>query len=59
MTLRLLLAVCLVIVVAGCGAPAHQVRSQSPTVRCLGQPARGETYSESRPLFFIFCAESP
>jgi hypothetical protein len=59
MTLRLLLAVCLVTAVSGCATAPPQVRSQSPTVRCLGQPGRGETYSESRPLFFIFCAESP
>jgi hypothetical protein len=59
MKLRLLLAVGLAAALWGCAAPGHQVRSQSPTVRCLGQPARGEGYSESRPLFFIFCAESP
>ncbi len=56
---RLLLALSLLAVIAGCAAPTYPVRSQSPTVRCLGQPERGETYTTSRPLFFLFCAESP
>jgi hypothetical protein len=57
--LRLAGALLAGLVVAGCAAPAYPVRSQAPTVRCLGQPGRGEDYGSSRPLFFIFCAESP
>ena len=45
---------------AGCAsAPYPAVRSETPTTRCLGQPGRGEGYPESRPLFFLFCMESP
>jgi hypothetical protein len=59
MTARLALALLASILVVGCSAPAYNVRSQSPSVRCLSQPGRGQDYSESRPLFFLFCAESP
>ncbi|PYO04845.1 MAG: hypothetical protein DMD75_30080 [Candidatus Rokuibacteriota bacterium] len=32
--------------------------SSSPRVRCLTDPAR-DSASGTRPLFFLFCAESP
>jgi hypothetical protein len=33
--------------------------SDSPTVRCLNEPGRGGALDATRPLFFIFCAQSP
>jgi len=33
--------------------------SASPTVRCLNEPGRGGSLDATRPLFFIFCAQSP
>ena len=59
MTARLALALIASILAAGCTGPSYSTRSQSPSVRCLGQPGRGQDYSESRPMFFLFCAESP
>jgi hypothetical protein len=59
MTARLALALLACALAAGCASPAYDVRSQSPSVRCLGQPGRGQDYSESRPLIFFLCAESP
>jgi hypothetical protein len=59
MTVRLALALLALTFTAGCAAPAYPVRSESPSVRCLGQPGRGQDYGGSRPLFFLFCAESP
>jgi hypothetical protein len=32
--------------------------SGAPVVRCLSDPAR-DNQSQSRPLIFLFCAESP
>jgi hypothetical protein len=32
--------------------------SSAPRVRCLSDPSRDDA-SGSRPLFFLFCAESP
>lgn len=54
---RLLLAVALV-AIAGCATtvpepPARQ--SQSPRTRCLSDP----TETGTRPLFFLFCIETP
>ncbi|HUP36355.1 MAG TPA: hypothetical protein VNC82_13045 [Candidatus Limnocylindria bacterium] len=33
--------------------------SASPTVRCVDEPGRGGSLDASRPLFFLFCAQSP
>jgi hypothetical protein len=33
--------------------------SDSPTVRCLNEPGRGGSLDATRPLFFLFCAQSP
>jgi hypothetical protein len=51
---------------AGCGSAAYdsgsgtsaQRGSSSPRVRCLSDPARDDA-SGNRPLFYLFCAESP
>ena len=33
--------------------------SNSPTVRCVNEPGRGGSLDATRPLFFLFCAQSP
>jgi hypothetical protein len=49
---------------AGCAAssssssPPPSSSSSSPRVRCLTDPSR-DNQSTSRPMFFLFCAESP
>ena len=57
MPLRPLLAILLVSAITGC-ATTYQVpprQSRPPTTRCLANP--GET--DARPLFFLFCVETP
>ena len=53
----------LLVALTGCetvsgGGSSSQSTSQSPTVRCLTDPSR-DNQSTSRPMFFLFCAESP
>jgi hypothetical protein len=53
---------------AGCGSASYERPSRSsssaprdsnpPRVRCLSNPARDDA-SGSRPLFYLFCTESP
>jgi hypothetical protein len=31
----------------------------TPTVRCVNEPGRGQSLDATRPLFFLFCAQSP
>jgi hypothetical protein len=33
--------------------------SDSPSVRCVNEPGRGGSLDANRPLFFLFCAQSP
>ena len=33
--------------------------SDSPSVRCVNEPGRGGSLDATRPLFFLFCAQSP
>jgi hypothetical protein len=33
--------------------------SDSPIVRCVNEPGRGRSLDTTRPLFFLFCAQSP
>ena len=33
--------------------------SDSTTVRCVNEPGRGGSLDATRPLFFLFCAQSP
>jgi hypothetical protein len=49
------------LVVAGCAMPPPSSSSGSyaPQTRCLTQPQRSENYASDRPMFFLFCAESP
>ena len=48
----------LTLAVSGCasGDPPPARTGRSPTTRCLTNP--NET-GDSRPMFFLFCAESP
>jgi hypothetical protein len=62
MVIRLLrfLVLVLLAALAGCSVPSSSASppsrsSQSPRVRCLSDPNEGAT----RPLFFLFCAETP
>ena len=64
---RLAALAVLLVAFAGCGSTAYdsgrsstsaQRSSSSPRVRCLSDPARDDA-SGSRPLFYLFCAESP
>jgi len=55
----IVLLIALVTLAACATAPPSSERSSSaPRVRCLSDPAR-DAASTSRPLFFLFCAESP
>jgi hypothetical protein len=45
---------------AGCATVDSPRRSsESPTVRCVNEPGRGGSLDATRPLFFLFCAQSP
>jgi hypothetical protein len=61
------LALLLLLALAGCASASSSGSSSSsstprgssaPRVRCLSDPSRDDA-SGSRPLFFLFCAESP
>ena len=54
-------ALALALFVVGCAGPAgsRPTTSDASRTRCLSQPGRGESYSSDRPLFFLFCIESP
>jgi hypothetical protein len=68
--LALLLALVALATLAGCASPSSSSSSSgssgtsasrsssAPRVRCLTDPSRDDQ-SSSRPLFFLFCAESP
>ena len=57
---RALIAITTALVLAGCAAVATPRRSsESPSLRCVNEPGRGQSTESSRPLFFIFCAQSP
>jgi hypothetical protein len=43
---------------AGCATGSSSGSGGSPRVRCLSDPGRDAT-ATSRPLFFLFCVESP
>jgi len=56
--LHLALVLVLLTLLAGCtfSTPSSSSRSgSSPRVRCLNNPNEGDT----RPMIFLFCAESP
>jgi len=57
--MRALAILALLAVLAGCASPPprqpYPRSGSSPRVRCLSDPNETQT----RPLFFLFCAESP
>jgi hypothetical protein len=55
---RVLIAIITAFVLAGC-ATAPGRSSDSPSLRCVNEPGRGQSADSSRPLFFLFCAQSP
>jgi len=42
-------------------APVDSPRrsSNSPTLRCMNDPGHGQSLDSTRPLFFLFCSQSP
>jgi hypothetical protein len=42
-------------------APVDSPRrgADTPTVRCVNEPGRGQSLDATRPLFFLFCAQAP
>ena len=56
-TRRALIFLVALVMLAGCAVPAASPPrgSQAPRTRCLSDPNE----SGSRPLFFLFCVESP
>ena len=61
MTARLCGFALLALLAAGC-SPAWSPPSKgatSPSARCLNEPGRSENYSQDRPLFFLFCVQTP
>ena len=47
-------------VLAGCAtAPSSRESRGGSRVRCLSEPSRDDASVTGRPLFFLFCMESP
>jgi hypothetical protein len=55
----LMLATILVLAACATGSPPRSSSSGSPTVRCIDEPGRGQSPESTRPLFFLFCAQTP
>ncbi len=59
---RASMALCLVLLLGGCAASGSSagrgdsLGGDGPRVRCLNDPVRD---AGARPLFFLFCVESP
>ena len=57
---RALIALAAVLVLGACATvTAPRRSSESPSLRCVNEPGRGQSADSSRPLFFLFCAQSP
>ena len=56
--LRPLLVILAVSLVLAACAPVGSSSSSAPSVRCMDEPGRGSSGAQ-RPLFFVFCAQSP
>ena len=57
---RALIAVATALVLGACATVSAPRRSsESPSLRCVNEPGRGQSVDSSRPLFFLFCAQSP
>jgi len=58
--LRIAMALGAALTLAACASVDSPRRSSdSPTVRCVNEPGRGGSLDATRPLFFLFCAQSP
>ncbi len=57
---RIALSLGAALTLAACAtAESPRRASDSPTVRCVNEPGRGGSLDATRPLFFLFCAQSP
>jgi hypothetical protein len=56
---RILVVVVTAVVLAACSTVDQPRRSDTPSLRCANDPGRGRSLDATRPLFFIFCAQSP
>jgi hypothetical protein len=56
---RALIALATALVLGACATTAPRRSSESPSLRCVNEPGRGQSVDSSRPLFFLFCAQSP
>jgi len=57
---RILLALGTALVVTACASVDQPRRSSdSPSLRCMNDPGRGQSLDVTRPIFFLFCAQSP
>jgi hypothetical protein len=57
---RILLALGTALVLAACATVDQPRRSsESPSLRCMNDPGRGQSLDRTRPIFFVFCAQSP
>jgi hypothetical protein len=57
---RIAMALGAALTLAACATVGSPRRSsESPTVRCVSEPGRGGSLDATRPLFFLFCAQSP
>jgi len=58
---RILVALVAGLSLAACAAVESPRRSSesSPALRCVNDPGHGQSVDASRPLFFLFCIQSP
>jgi len=57
---RTMMALGAALALAACATVDSPRRSaDSPTLRCVNEPGRGQSLDATRPLFFLFCAQSP
>jgi len=57
---RILLTLGTALVLAACATVDQPRRSSdSPSLRCMNDPGRGQSLEATRPIFFVFCAQSP
>jgi hypothetical protein len=57
---RIALSLGAAVTLAACATVDSPRRSSdSPSVRCVNEPGRGGSLDANRPLFFLFCAQSP
>jgi hypothetical protein len=57
---RTMMALGAALALTACATADSPRRSaDAPTLRCVNEPGRGQSLDASRPLFFLFCAQSP